>query len=229
MAGSCALHYGASVWKEITLLDFCWGIDVSASNTTYIRLVVLCVYHFCLFITETTPVHPQTEIFIKQKHDNSYSLSQCQPSTIDGFHSIFHHRNCDAISKQHGSVIPTSCHSEKMLWNPSMNNSLSHHGSPSIVVAEVHEAVYTVWACWEGHKASDYTVTTTVTVLFLNNYRFPTTHLCGGVMFFVQMITVAYFNCYGLYMMSLSCMLIGRSHMYRLVVVCWSVHKVRLK
>ena len=44
---------------------------------------------------------------------------------IYGFHSIFHHRNwrarrlCDAISWQHGDVIPSSCHSVKMLWNPS--------------------------------------------------------------------------------------------------------------
>ena len=42
---------------------------------------------------------------------------------IDGFHSIFHHRNqrakgsCDAIIKQHGDVIPASCDSEKILWH----------------------------------------------------------------------------------------------------------------
>ena len=46
--------------------------------------------------------------------------------TVDGFHSIFHHRNwrakwsCDAINKQHGDVMPFCCHSEKMLWNPSI-------------------------------------------------------------------------------------------------------------
>jgi len=44
----------------------------------------------------------------------------------DGSHSIFHHwkwrakRSCDATSKQHGDVMPSSCHSEKMLWNPSI-------------------------------------------------------------------------------------------------------------
>ena len=46
---------------------------------------------------------------------------------IDGFHSIFHHINwrakrpCDAIGKQHGYVMLSSCHSEKMLWNPSIS------------------------------------------------------------------------------------------------------------
>ena len=44
-----------------------------------------------------------------------------QGEYIDGFHSIFHHRNwrakrsCDAISRQHGDVMPSSCHSVKML------------------------------------------------------------------------------------------------------------------
>ena len=37
---------------------------------------------------------------------------------IDGFHNVIHHRNwrakrsCDAISKQHGDVMPSSCHSD---------------------------------------------------------------------------------------------------------------------
>jgi len=43
-----------------------------------------------------------------------------------------------------------------------MNNGLSHHSSPSIVVVKVCEAVCTVWASWEEHKASDCTITTTV-------------------------------------------------------------------
>jgi len=52
--------------------------------------------------------------------------AQILPS-VDGFHSICPHRNwrakrsCDAISKQHGDVMPSSCHSEKMLWNPSID------------------------------------------------------------------------------------------------------------
>lgn len=52
-------------------------------------------------------------------------------NSIDGFHSIFHrHRNwranrsCDAISKQHSDVIPSSCHSENILWNPSIGKAL---------------------------------------------------------------------------------------------------------
>ena len=30
----------------------------------------------------------------------------------------------DAISKQHGDIMPSSCHSEKMLWNPSIAESI---------------------------------------------------------------------------------------------------------
>jgi len=30
-------------------------------------------------------------------------------------------KSCDAISKRHGDVMPSSCHSEKMLWNPSID------------------------------------------------------------------------------------------------------------
>ena len=49
--------------------------------------------------------------------------SRADNVSMDGFHSIFHHRNwrakrsCDAILKQHRDVMPSSCHSEKMLWN----------------------------------------------------------------------------------------------------------------
>jgi len=30
----------------------------------------------------------------------------------------------DAISKQHGDTMPSSCHSEKMLWNPSIAENI---------------------------------------------------------------------------------------------------------
>ena len=49
-----------------------------------------------------------------------------QGEYIDGFHSIFHHQNwrakisCDAIIQQHGDVMPSSCHSVKMLLNLSV-------------------------------------------------------------------------------------------------------------
>jgi len=42
---------------------------------------------------------------------------------IDGFHNIFHHRKLegkrsrDAISKQHGDVMPSSCHDDKDVKN----------------------------------------------------------------------------------------------------------------
>ena len=55
---------------------------------------------------------------------SSYLLLLPTPHT-DGFHSAVHRRNwrakisCDAISKQHGDVMSSSCHSEKV-WNPSM-------------------------------------------------------------------------------------------------------------
>ena len=43
------------------------GHCIWASNTTYIRLVVSCVYHLCLFITETTPVRPPNPDIHKQR------------------------------------------------------------------------------------------------------------------------------------------------------------------
>jgi len=59
------------------------------------------------------------------------SLPEYRAGHVDGFRTIFHHRNwrakrsCDTISKQQGDVANAlQLHSAKMLWNPSIHVQL---------------------------------------------------------------------------------------------------------
>jgi len=45
------------------------------------------------------------------------------------------------ISKQHGDVMPSSCHSEKMLWNPSIHGHCTGN--------ETYCALQVLWGSYE--------------------------------------------------------------------------------